>query len=49
MSFPIDTAGKKIVPNLVVMKLMWIDQPQLSAFQFNIISQYLLHDISKYS
>ena len=39
MSFVIEIAGKKIVPNLVVMKLMWIDQAQLSAFQFNIISQ----------
>lgn len=39
MRFLIDTAGKKIVPNLVVMKLMWIDQAKLSTYQFNIISQ----------
>ena len=52
MSFQKDIAGKKIVPNLVVMKSMWIDQVQLCVFQFNIISQYILHEtlhISKYS
>ena len=35
MRFLIDTAGKNIVPTLVVMELMYIDQSQLSALQYH--------------